>query len=168
MDEVLSGVIGNITGAETYSPAKLEKTHPDLFWYGIHGVETLFTAMGTGCQSVVRVSNEETDLVVGTWKDGRIGTFRGIRIGTADYGGIVFGDKGIKTLGKYNGYNSLLDKIINFFETGIAPVKPDETLEILAFMEAADLSKANNGTSVKLEIVWERARELNRTSKPTN
>jgi len=168
MDEVLSGEIGNITGAETYSPAKLEKTHPDLFWYGIHGVETLYTAMGTGCQSVVRVSSEDTDLVVGTWKDGRIGTFRGIRKGTADYGGTVFGDKGIKTLGKYNGYNLLLEKIINFFETGIAPVKPDETLEILAFMEAADLSKANNGVSVKVETIFENAREANRIKMQIN
>jgi hypothetical protein len=124
--------------------------------------------MGTGCQSVVRVSNEETDLVVGTWKDGRIGTFRGIRKGTADYGGTIFGEKGIKTLGKYDGYNSLLDKIINFFETGSVPVKPDETLEILAFMEAADLSKANHGTSVRLETIFENARETNRIKMQTN
>lgn len=168
MDDVRSGKIGNITGVETYSPAKIEKTHPDLFWYGIHGVETLFTAMGLGCQSVVRVSNEETDLVVGTWKDGRIGTFRGIRKGKADYGGIVFGDNGIMTLGSYTGYNQLLNKIVNFFETGIPPVRPEETLEILAFMEAADLSKAQNAASVHLETAWERARETNKNQILSN
>lgn len=160
MDEVHSGKIGKVTGAEAYSPAKLEKTHPDLFWYGIHGVETLFTAMGTGCQSVVRVSNADTDLVVGTWNDGRIGTFRGLRTGKADYGGTVYGEKGIKVLGPYAGYNPLLIQIIQFFKTGIVPVKEEEILEILAFMEAADLSKAENGKSVEIGLVMEKAMKL--------
>jgi hypothetical protein len=153
IEEVISGKFGKVLGAETYSPAKLEKTHPDLFWYGIHGVETLFTAMGTGCVSVVRVSSEDTDLVAGTWKDGRIGTFRGIRKGSADYGGTVFCDNAIKVLGSYSGYNPLLVQIINFFKTGIVPVKAEETLEILAFMEAADRCKNSNGIPVLLEDV---------------
>lgn len=157
MEEILSGNIGKVLGAETYSPAKLEKTHPDLFWYGIHGVETLFTLMGTGCKSVVRVSNDDCDVVAGTWTDNRIGTFRGIRKGKPDYGGTVYGEKAIRVLGGYGGYNPLLKQIINFFETGIAPVKKEETIEILAFMEAADLSKANNGTSVDLQVVMDKA-----------
>ena len=164
MDEVLAGKYGKVLGAETFSPAKLEKTHPDLFWYGIHGVETLFTAMGTGCKSVVRVSNEDTDLVVGTWNDGRIGTFRGIRKGAADYGGIIFGEKTIKPLGGYNGYNPLLVQIINFFKTGVVPVKEEETLEILAFMEAADLSKAKKGDAIEIEHVMKSA--IKKASKP--
>ncbi|MCK9638747.1 MAG: Gfo/Idh/MocA family oxidoreductase [Prolixibacteraceae bacterium] len=160
MDELLAGKIGKIIGAETYSPAKLEKTHPDLFWYGIHGVEMLFTAMGTGCKSVVRISNADTDLVVGTWNDGRIGTFRGIRKGKLDYGGTIYGEKGIQSFGNYAGYDLLLIQIIRFFDTGIVPVKPEETLEIIAFMEAADLSKVNNGASVELDLVWKRAHEI--------
>jgi predicted dehydrogenase len=157
MDDILSGKSGKVQGAETYSPAKLEKTHPDLFWYGIHGVETLCTAMGTGCKSVVRVSNDDTDLVVGTWNDGRIGTFRGIRKGKADYGGTVFCENGISVLGSYAGYNPLLGKIIDFFKTGNVPVREEETLEILAFMEAADQSKATNGAPVLLESVMKMA-----------
>lgn len=35
--------------------------------------------MGTGCESVNRMSSENADIVVGRWKDGRIGTFRGIK-----------------------------------------------------------------------------------------
>lgn len=153
MDEILAGKIGKVIGAGTYSPAKLEKTHPDLFWYGIHGVETLFTLMGTGCKSVVRVSDEDCDLVVGTWEDNRIGTFRGMRKGKADYGGTVFGEKAIQVLGGYGGYNPLLKQIIDFFETGIVPVREEETIEILAFMEAADISKANNSQPVEIQQV---------------
>ena len=156
-DEIINGKIGKVTGIDAYSPATLETTHPDLFWYGVHGVEILFTIMGTGCKEVVRVNTPDTDIVVGTWKDGRIGTFRGTRSGRGGYGGTVFGEKGIQALGSYSGYDPLLVKIIEFFKTGIVPVKPEETIEIFAFMEAADESKRRNGAPVTLESVIRKA-----------
>ena len=39
--KIAAGAIGDVQSAETYSPAKREPHHPDLFWYGIHGVENL-------------------------------------------------------------------------------------------------------------------------------
>lgn len=152
-DEIARGSIGKVLGADTYSPATIEKTHPDLFWYGVHGVETLFTVMGTGCKSVTGTFTEDYDLVTGLWSDNRIGTFRGIRKGKSDYGGIVFGEKGIVTLGKYNGYNSLLAEIIKYFESGVPPVEQTETIEIFAFMAAAAESKKLNGAQVLIESV---------------
>jgi len=149
IQEIAQGSIGKVLGADVYSPATIEKTHPDLFWYGIHGVETLFTIMGTGCKSVVRTFTENTDLVTGTWNDSRIGTFRGIRFGKADYGGTVFGEKGITVLGKYNGYNPLLTEIIRFFQSGVPPVSSAETIEIFAFMAAAEESKKREGAVVE-------------------
>lgn len=148
------GKIGKVLGADAYSPSNLEKTHPDLFWYGIHGVETLLTVMGTGCSSVTRFHQDLTDLVVGNWQDGRIGTFRGTRNGKSDYGGTVYGEKGNMELGPFNGYDNLLDRIIEFFKTGIAPVSDKETLEIFTFMEAADESKRRGGKPVALEEVY--------------
>lgn len=159
MDEVKNGVVGKVLGAEAYSPCSLEKTHPDFFWYGIHGVETLFTAMGTGCKTVVRVSTADFDVAVGTWQDGRIGSFRGLRAGKKDYGGIIYGEKANKYLGSFSGYNPLLKEIIKYFQTGIAPVQPEETLEIFAFMEAADLSKAKGGIPVSLDEVMKKAQK---------
>lgn len=157
MNEILKGAYGKVTGAETYSPAPLEKTHPDLFWYGIHGVEILFTAMGAGCQSVVRVHTPETDMVTGTWGGGRVGSFRGIRGGKPDYGGIVFTEKKPVVLGGFKGYDPLLKEIIRFFDTGRAPVAAADTLDILAFMEAADESKHKGGVPVTLESVYKKA-----------
>ncbi|MDX9880500.1 MAG: Gfo/Idh/MocA family oxidoreductase [Prolixibacteraceae bacterium] len=157
IDEVQKGAAGKVLGAETYSPCKLDPSHPDFFWYGIHGVETLFTAMGTGCQTVVRVTTPDTDVAVGTWSDGRIGSFRGLRGGKAGYGGTIFGEKAITLLGTYNGYNPLLEEIVKYFHTGVIPVQEAETLEILAFMEAADLSKKKSGVPVAISDIMAKA-----------
>ena len=155
--EIAQGKIGKVLGADTYSPMKLEKTHPDLFWYGINGVESLFTVMGTGCQTVTRMPSADNDVSVGVWTGNRIGTFRGLLNGKQNYGGTAFGEKDVAQLGTYTGYDPLLVKIIEFFETGIAPVTEQETLEIVAFMEAADESKRLGGTAVSLEDMFKRA-----------
>lgn len=157
--EIEEGKIGKVLGADTYGPATIEKTHPDMFWYGIHGIEALFALMGTGCKSMVRIYTADTDVLVGTWQDGRIGTYRGTRTGKGDFGGTVLGEKGNEVLGEFKGYNPLLEKIIEFFRTGIAPVKPEETLEIVAFMEAADESKLKGGGTVELETIMQRAKK---------
>lgn len=150
IQEAINGKIGKILGADTYSPATIEPHHPDLFWYGIHGVESLITLMGVGCKEISRVHTEGTDIVVGTWADGRIGTFRGTRTGKHGYGGTAYGEKGDLTLGPYNGYDTLLGKIIEFFDSGQSPVPADETLEVYRFMTAADLSKTRGGAKVAL------------------
>lgn len=158
VQDVVKGKIGKVTGADAFSPAVLEKTHPDLFWYGIHGVEILFTVMGTGCKEVTRFHTNDTDVVVGTWNDGRIGTFRGTRTGKHEYGGTAFGIEGNLTLGPFAGYDHLLTEIITFFRTRKPPVSADETLEIYAFMEAADESKRRKGRPVSIDAVMKQAR----------
>ncbi|WP_234824218.1 Gfo/Idh/MocA family protein [Bremerella cremea] len=144
---------GNIVGCVAYSPCKLDETHPDLFWYGIHGVETLFTVMGPGCVSVQRTKTEGADIVTGVWQDGRVGTFRGIRDGAAGYGVMVFGKKDIELVKIRASYDILVNEIVKFFRTGKPPVSPAQTLEIVAFMTAADVSRDSNGKSVTLESV---------------
>jgi predicted dehydrogenase len=149
--------VGKVLAADTFSPATIEPTHPDLFWYGIHGVELLFTVMGPGCESVTRFHSPNVDIVIGKWSDGRIGTFRGTREGKHDYGGTVFGTEGNIFLGKFDGYDGLGLKIADFFKTGKPPVDEVETLEIYAFMDAADESKARKGEAVTLKEVMEKA-----------
>jgi len=157
--EIGEGKIGKVVGADTYGPARYEKTHPDLFWYGIHGIEALFTVMGVGCKNITRINTVDTDMLVGTWKDGRIGSYRGTRSGKGNFGGIVFGEKGDEVLGEFKGYNPLLEKIIEFFKTGVVPVTADETLEIIAFMEAADESKLKGGIPVDIQTIMDRAKK---------
>ena len=75
--EISGGKKGKVLGADCFGPCEEEPSHASLFWYGIHGVEMLFTVMGTGCESVTRTHVNETDLVVGVWNDKRVGTYRG-------------------------------------------------------------------------------------------
>lgn len=152
--EVRAGSLGKVKHAETYSPASMEPTHPDLFWYGIHGVESLFTVMGKGCVSVKRGTTADGKIqVTGTWEGGRTGVFTEGK----GYGGKAVGEKGEAPVGTYDGYDPLLFSIVHFFRTGVAPVSPEETTEIYAFMEAADESKRQGGAEVTLKSVMEKA-----------
>jgi hypothetical protein len=156
-----SDELGEVMGCAAFGPCTLEAHHPDLYWYGVHGVEILFTIMGPGCQSVRRVQTEGTEHVVGLWEGGRIGTFRGLRAGKKDYGAMVFGSKKVMPSGTYGGYQPLVDEIVKFFKTGQVPVPASETIEIFAFMSAADRSKAAGGAEVSLASVIQEARRQN-------
>jgi predicted dehydrogenase len=151
--ENVSETVGKITGVDTYGPAVIEPHHPDLFWYGIHSVEILFAIMGAGCKSVRRTYTPETDSVVGVWDDNRIGTFRGTRNGKYGFGATVFGEKNIVFLNNDKGSNPLLVKIAEFYDTKTLPFPVEQTLEIIAFMEAADESKKHGGAAIDLKSV---------------
>jgi hypothetical protein len=151
---VRGGSIGKVTYAEATSPASLEEHHPDLFWYGVHGCESLFTVMGTGCVSVKRGKTDDGRIeVTGKWAGGRTGIFREDK----KYSGIAKGEKGEVAIGAYDGYAPLVAEAIKAFQTGVVPVSAEETIEIFAFMEAADESKRRNGAEVTLAEVLKKA-----------
>ncbi len=152
---VREGSIGKVTYCETHSPCSLEPHHPDLFWYGIHGVESLFTALGPGCISVRRGKTEDGKIkVTGKWTGDRTGVYREGK----GFGGKAVGSKGESEVGKFDGYPPLIREIVTFLKTGDAPVTPEESIAIYAFMEAADESKRRGGEEVSLEEVLKKAR----------
>jgi hypothetical protein len=61
-------------------------------------------------------------------------------------------------VGDSAGYRPLIVEIVKFFRTKQPPVAEAETLEIYAFMEAADESKRRGGEPVELEEVMELAK----------
>lgn len=157
--EVHGGSIGKVLGCDVYSPCALEPTHPDFFWYGIHGVEALFTVMGTGCQAVARTQTKDAEFAVGVWSEGRVGTFRGMRAGAQQYGGIAFGESANQEVGEYEGYEPLVIDIAKFFRHGNPPTSEEETIEIFAFMEAADESKRQGGVPISVPELIAQARQ---------
>lgn len=151
--------LGDVLGCESTGPLHLEPHHPDLFWYGVHGVEGLYAIMGRGCESVTRVDAETSSLVVGTWNGGRLGAFRGMKVGPGYYGVTVYGTKSVIHRGGESGYEPALRAICEFFVSGKPPVSSEETIELFAFMEAADESKRQGGKPVAIADIMKKAEE---------
>lgn len=150
------GAVGRVHYAKTGSPASLEPHHPDLFWYGVHGCESLFTVMGAGCLKVKRETTPEGMIrVTGFWKGNRFGVFEERK----GYGGVARGEKGEMEIGRYDGYSPLLVEVVKFLQSGRSPVPMEETVELFAFMEAADESKRRGGEWVELDGVLAAARK---------
>jgi predicted dehydrogenase len=150
--------VGDVVGATTWGPCSYQSGTPDLFFYAIHGVESLFTLMGPGCKSVSRTKTQTQDQVTGVWQDGRVGTYRGILKGKAEFGATVYGTKSVQHGGRTISYEALCRQVGRFFRTGVAPVSAGETIEIFAFMEAADESQRQGGKPVEVAGVLERAK----------
>lgn len=141
---------GKLVGCSVYGPAALSpipERNAGLYHYGIHPVEMLYTLMGPGCKRVSCIHEKGTDVVTGHWKDGRVATLRGIRDGASGYGFTAFAEKEIRTVSVKTDviYRELLKHIVAFFKTGKSPVEPATTIEIMAFIEAANKSGTNHG-----------------------
>jgi len=143
--ELKEGTGPSVIGMDCYGPMALQPTQPGLFWYGIHTVEMLFAGMGRGCVQVSAATNADHDFITGVWKDGRIGTIRGNRKGNNQFGAVIHRESGSKAVDIYASqkpyYASMLERIMEMFRTGQAPIEIEETLEIIRFIEAANESR---------------------------
>lgn len=143
-----------LEGVATYGPAPTHPRNPGLFHYGIHPVEMLFTLMGAGCRRLTCLSQPGGEVVTGVWDGGRVASVRGIREGAQAYGFTLFGAKGVETKGVSTQYiyRELLKEIIGMFQDKELPIDPRETLEIVAFIEAARRSAESDGAPVDISL----------------
>ncbi len=134
-------------GAISWGPGPLEAHHElDLGWYAIHPIEVLFTIMGTGCEKVSRISGPHGEVITGYWRDGRVGVVRTLQP-SGGYGAVAFGDKEVMqspASPKFS-YAPMLSAVVELVKTGKPQVPNDTTMEIFAFMEAANQSKKADG-----------------------
>lgn len=159
VQEVRNGKIGKVKAADIFTPTPTEPSHPDLYWYGIHGVEMLFTMLGPDCRRVTHFQAGDTDMVVGEWEGGRTGTLRGVRSGMWNFGGHAYGDKGHMPLGDFTGYAPLMPPIIEFFQKSVPPAPEAETIGIYAFMDAAQESHIKKGAPVLVADIMKKAQK---------
>jgi hypothetical protein len=144
----------DLNGADVWGPGPLEEHHQlDLSWYAIHEAEMLFTLLGPGCEEVTRVESADASVVACRWKDGRIGTMRALRP-SSDYGVVLFQKtpKGhtSQTNPVRTSQGELDRELVKFFTSGVPPVSNDETLELMAFLDAAQRSKDAGGRPMRL------------------
>ena len=167
--------VGRVLGCDVYGGCPTEPHHAEFYWHAVHSIETLYTIMGSGCETVRCTSTPTAEVITGVWTDGRVGTYRGIKKGALKYSATVFGEKGVSVAGiyghgvpvkgvvptndKYMGYEGIAIEIAKFFKGGPVPVSAAETLEIFAFMEAAHESKRQKGAAVRVADVLEKARQ---------
>lgn len=147
-----------LKGAIVWGPGPLEEHHYlELGWYAIHASEMLFTLLGPGCETVTRTYAPEQDEITCRWKDGKIGTVRAIRP-YADFGAVVIqkDNKILQSPAKFEySYVPMVKEIVKFFETGVPPVNEAETLEIFAFLDAAQKSREQGGKPVAVrKLSW--------------
>ncbi len=148
----------NLKGAIVWGPGPLEEHHYlELGWYGIHAADMLFTLMGKGCETVTRTYSADQDEVTCVWSDGRIGTMRLLRP-YSEFGAVAIlkDNKILQTPPKFEySYVGLMKEFVKFFQTGKVPVDPAETIEIFAFLDAAQKSREQGGKPVKIrKLAW--------------
>ncbi len=143
--------VGKVTKVQGSSPFNKLEHHPDLFFYGVHGVEALYAVMGTGCVSVSRKVNGNSDVSTGKWKDGRVGVYYGPLKGEKPPMVRIWGTEGTTESAGPDEYEGLVRAIAEFFHTGRAPVNTAETIEVFEFMTAAQRSKDRGGAEVPLQ-----------------
>ena len=158
--------VGRVLGCDVYGGYDVKATAADAFTRSLHSIETLYTIMGPGCVKVACTSTPTAESITAVWSDGRVGTYRGVKEGAVKYSATVFGDKGVSTAGIYGhgvpmqgivptndtymGYRGLAIEMARFFKGAPAPVGPAEMLEIFALLQAAETSRAQNGSVVEL------------------
>jgi predicted dehydrogenase len=158
--------VGKVLGCDVYGGFEIKGPKADEFIRPLHSIETIYTIMGPGVVSVSCVSTPSAESYTLVWNDGRVGTYRGIKEGKIKYSATVFGDQGVSIAGiyghgvpvqgvvptkdKYMGYEGIAHEIAKFYKGGPTPVAASETLEIFAVLQAAELSKAQNGAVIRV------------------
>jgi len=158
--------VGKVLGCDVYGGYAETAPEADRSTRALHSLETLYTIMGPGVVQVTCTSTPTVESITAIWKDGRVGTYRGIKQGAVKYSATVFGEQGVSTAGiyghgipvkgvvptddKYMGYGGLAIELAKFFRGGPPPVTAEETLEIFALLQAAELSKSQGGKLVPL------------------
>jgi predicted dehydrogenase len=152
----LAGEGERVLSCEAFGPAAILDDYPGLFWYGIHSAEMLYTYMGLGCEAVRCLPYEDVDVVIGQWQDGRIGVVRGTRFKGGQFGCVVHADNSTRcgfAQSTPPGYYGLMQVVVAFFQTGVAPIDVRETFEIASFLEAANRSREHGGQITRLECL---------------
>lgn len=112
--------------------------------YSIHQIEMIVTAMGVGAKSVTRVNCSGCSHFHVEYADGIRGA--AMTYGNFGFSSVLNGKSGSAFLLQGSQmFENLLDRILEFYTTGISPIEKAETIEVAAIREAALKADAEPG-----------------------
>jgi predicted dehydrogenase len=138
--------------ATVYGPLGIAPAGSSVVWYGVHAFEMLEKIMGPGAQSVQCVRDEAGTICVVRYPDKRRGVVE-LTEEVYTYGGTIRNkEKSESYFADMSWmYYDEVKEIEEFFRTGNSPVKIEETLEIMAMLDAAEKSY-QSGKEIKLAV----------------
>lgn len=135
---------------QTWGPLGHAAAGSSIVWYGVHTFEMLEKIMGPGAIAVTSVPDRQGVVCVVSYADGRRGVVE-LTKGNYCYGGVL--RKGgecrmFQYVGGVNLYRRLICEIGDFFRGRTEGVPLKESFEIMAMLEAAELSVQYGGRTM--------------------
>jgi hypothetical protein len=143
----------DICGCNVFGPMQIEPMQPGLFWYGCHTIEMMVAAMGVGCCEVRCPCNEGHDLLTAVWKDGRMASYHGLRGAHGRFGIVIHRKGGVEVIDPHAGkpfYVGLVTALLANLTQKRSGIPSAEMIEVVAIIEAANRSRAQQGAPVAL------------------
>ncbi|UTE77437.1 Gfo/Idh/MocA family protein [Rossellomorea sp. KS-H15a] len=129
----------SFTSIYVHGPLPMQEPMPGYFWYGIHMIEMVIAALGTGVKDVTVKSNRESEVVIAHWEDGRYALIRGEFNWHTRFGATLHTPNSFYYIDISKDtkpfYASLLEEILLFFQTRNSSVRQEETLEVIRVIE---------------------------------
>jgi len=135
-----------------YGPLGVAPTGSSVVWYGVHSFEMLQRAMGLGARRLLVQKDENGIVAMVQYAEGRRGVVE-LNNGAFIYGGNLRTKEASTSFAvdMSAAYTDLLLNVSRFFTTGSLPVTLDETIEVMAMLDAARRSDLSG----KFEGVYE-------------
>ena len=132
--------LGPPVAVDVYGVQGKSPHNPGWFNYGIHSIEMLFTLLGAGHKAMTYTAAGHAEHSSGPWQNGANNTLGSVTLtakGDYPFGFTYIGEKATKAA-RVNAdviYRELVKQIVQFFQSGKAPIQPGETLAIVQYIE---------------------------------
>ncbi len=146
-----SALVNAIKDQIAGKPARFVSTRGPGDWatYAIHQVEMLVMTLGTGATRAMACGNDQVNLLVVDYPDGRRGLVEQIPEHTFQVSA-QFGGESLAIDEMDDFFPRFIDAMLGFFQTGKSLVPKAETLEIAALLEAGAGALLTPGKWVKV------------------
>lgn len=120
----------------------------DWYYYGVHAVELLGAVAGTGAATLHRHSFDQRDIAVISYPDGPTAIVQTLRDASYVFELVAYGENGhlsFEVTDHAAFYANTMREVVRMAETGMSPLTPVQTLDVLAILRAGEASAESGG-----------------------